>query len=450
MKAKPDLLMEKGLPAAVETEKLILGAMLNGQSTANVIGVMQASDFSLEKHRRIFDAMTHLEDNGAAIDRVTVANELRRRDQLESVDGVAYLSSLDEGMPEIVNLDAYVSIVRDKALLRSAVLEMQATIDECLLAADTTPEILERAERAMAVLGTETRSASFRNLKEVLDRAGGLTAIVNPDKANCVETPWPLLNRMLMGGGLMPGQMIVIGARPSMGKTAMACQIADFAASDGIGVAFFTLEMPDQAILLRMAAARAQVDSLKATQRRATDLERQALVRAFSDLTNLQSGRLWVDDTTGCTVPAMRRALRKLTARHDIGLVVVDYLQLVETCGGSGRNRYEQISEISRGMKRLAREFKVPLVVLAQLNRDVEKEARKPRLSDLRDSGSIEQDADIILMPSLRSGQDEQADTLAIELIIAKQRNGPRCIVPMTFLRRYAKFIEESKEARVA
>jgi replicative DNA helicase len=255
---------------------------------------------------------------------------------------------------------------------------------------------------------------------------------------------------MLMGGGFMPGQMNVIGARPSMGKTAMACQIADFAATAGVGVAFFTLEMPDQSILLRMAAARAQVDSLKVTQRRATEVERQALGQAFADLTDPQSCRLWIDDTTGCTVPAMRRALRKLTMQHNIGLVVIDYLQLVETCGGSGRNRYEQISEISRGVKRLARECNVPVAVLAQLNRESEKEARRPRLSDLRDSGSIEQDADIILMPSLRSGQDEQSDSLAIDLIIAKQRNGPRCIVPLTFLRRYAKFIEESKEAQVA
>jgi len=150
-------------------------------------------------------------------------------------------------------------------------------------------------------------------------------------------------------------------------------------------------------------------------------------------------GRFWVSAEVAET-----------SVRHSIGLVAIDYLQLVETCGGSGRNRYEQISEISRGTKRLAREFNVPVVVLAQLNRESEKEARKPRLSDLRDSGSIEQDADIILMPSVRNGQNEQCDTLAIDLIVAKQRNGPRCIVPLTFLRRLAKFIEGSKEAQVA
>jgi len=393
--------------------------------------------------------MTHLEEAGSAIDRVTVANELRRREQLESVDGITYLVSLDEGMPEVPNLDAYVSIVHDKSILRRTILGMQSIIDECLLAADPTHEILERAERALAAVGSELPAVSFRTLKEVLDRAGGLSAIVNPAKGNCVATPWSLLNRLLGAGGLMAGQMIVIGARPSMGKTAMACQIADLAAAEGVGVAFFTLEMPDQAILLRIAAARAEVDSLKVTQRRASDAERHALARAFADLTDVQS-RLWIDDTTGCTVPAMRRALRKLTARNNIGLVVIDYLQLVETCGRSGRNRYEQISEISRGIKRLAREFNIPVVVLAQLNRESEKEARKPRLSDLRDSGSIEQDADIILMPSLQSGQDPQADTWAIDLIIAKQRNGPRCTVPLVFLKRFAKFVEGSKAAQVA
>jgi replicative DNA helicase len=200
--------------------------------------------------------------------------------------------------------------------------------------------------------------------------------------------------------------------------------------------------MPDQAILLRMAAARAQVDGLKVTQGWAGTLEINALNEAFADLTDEENCRLWIDDPTGCTVPAMRAALRRLAARHPIGLVVIDYLQLVETSGGSERRRYEQVSEISRGVKRLAREFKVPVVVLAQLNREMEKDSRRPLLSDLRDSGSIEQDADIVLFPAKQRDQDEQGDAIAIDLIIAKQRNGPQGTVPLTFLKRYAKFIE--------
>ncbi len=170
--------------------------------------------------------------------------------------------------------------------------------------------------------------------------------------------------------------------------------------------------------------------------------EIHALNRAFNQLLDEVNGRLWIDDTTGCTVPAMRAALRRLTGRHSIGLVVIDYLQLLETIGAGSRNRYEQVTEISRGVKRLAREFEIPVVVLAQLNRESEKESRKPRPSDLRDSGGVEQDADVIIMPTLQEGQEDQADACGIDLLIVKQRNGPRCRVPLTFLRRYTKFME--------
>jgi replicative DNA helicase len=441
MKTADDRLFEKGLPAVPEAEKFVLGSVLIGHPIENITTALRAADFSLEKHRRIFGAMVHLESVGSPVDRLTVAQELMRRGQIESVDGHEYLVSLDEGIPQIANLDAYVSIIRDKSLLRQAIAAHYAGIEECLAAADPTPEILARAERTIAVLATETRSASFRTPMEVIDRAGGITSFVSADTRRGVETPWPLLNRMLVGRGFMPGQMVVIGARPSMGKTALACQIADVAATHGTGVAFFTLEMPDQAILLRMAAARAQVDALKISQGYASQHEILKLSEAFSDLADPGGCKLWIDDTTGCTVPAMRAALRRLTAKHPIGLVVIDYLQLVETSGGFER-RYEQVSEISRGIKRLAREFNVPVVVLAQLNREMEKDARKPRPSDLRDSGSIEQDADVILMPARQEGQDDQSDAFLIDLIIAKQRNGPLGRVPLKFLKRYAKFIE--------
>ncbi len=441
MKTGTDQLFKKSLPANTEAEKLVLGSVLVGHPIENITAALRPTDFSLEKHRRIFARMKDLFDRGEHIDRVTLANELTRQRQLESVDGLSYLISLDEGMPLLANIDAYVSIIRDKAVLRHAIAASQAAIEECLAAADPTPEILARAERTIAALATETRSASFRTPMEVITRAGGITALVSADTRRGVETPWPLLNRMLAGRGFLPGQMVVIGARPSMGKTALACQIADAAATHGTGVAFFTLEMPDQAILLRMAAARAQVDALKVSQGYASQHEILSLSEAFSDLADPGDCKLWIDDTTGCTVPAMRAALRRLAATHEIGLVVIDYLQLVETSGGSER-RYEQVSEISRGIKRLAREFNVPVVVLAQLNREMEKDVRKPRPSDLRDSGSIEQDADVILMPARCEGQDDQSDTLSIDLIIAKQRNGPLAKIPLKFLKRYTKFVE--------
>ena len=439
-----DLAFEKGLPSAPEAERYVLAAAMLGQPLANITAVLDPADFSIEKHRRIFAAMLQLEAEGMCVDRIALAYELRNRDQLESVDGLSYLASLDEGMPQIVNLDGYCSIVRDKAVLRRAIMVHQKAITECLAPTDPTPEILARAEASIAALSVQTRQASFRMPAEVVERAGGVEAFLNPDKRRGVETPWSLLNKMLVGGGFRPGLMIVIGARPSIGKTALACQISDYAATHGTGVGFFTLEMPADAILFRMAAARAQVDSLKVTQGRATKFELDALREAFADLTDESTCKLWIEDTTCCTVPAMRAALRRRTARHPIGLLVIDYLQLVETSGGSV-SRYEQVSAISRGIKRLAMEFSLPVVVLSQLNRESEKDGRKPRLSDLRDSGSIEQDADLVLLPTRREGQDEQSDVVGVEINIAKQRNGPLGRVPLEFLKRYTKFIESGQ-----
>jgi replicative DNA helicase len=435
-----DLAFEKGLPAAPDAERYVLGSVMTWHPLGNVAAVLDPGDFSLEKHRRIFAAMLQLEQEGMSVNRVTVAYELENRGQLESVDGLTYLASLDADMPEIVNLDDYVSIIRDKATLRKAIMAHQKSIQECLAATDSTPDILARAEAALAALSTETRTVSFRRPLEVIERAGGIHALIHPGHTLGIPTPWPVLNRFLTGGGFTAGQMIVIGARPSIGKTALACQIADHAASRGVAVAFFTLEMPDRQILSRIASARAEVDGLAVTQGRATPTQMRALEEAYTDLAD-DTFKLWIDDTTGCTVPAMRAALRRLTGRHPIGLVVIDYLQLVETASRAER-RYEQVSEISRGVKRMAREFNVPVVVLAQLNRESEKDARRPRLSDLRDSGSIEQDADICLFPSRESNQDEYADVIAMWLNIEKQRNGPLGRVSMDFYRRFAKFVE--------
>ncbi len=450
MKPVEDLLFEKGLPSDVAAEKLVLASCLNGrQALENVTVALRPQDFSLEANRRIFETMVHLDSAGSVVDRVTVVSELNRQGHLESVGGAAYVASLDEGMPALCNLDAYVSLVRDKSTQRRFCHTTQAALEECLSGGTPTNEILTKYETVVGALSAERTSASFKTPFEVITRAGGIDTFLHPDQRRGVPTPWPVLNSMLVGGGLMPGQMVVIGARPSMGKTALACQIADGAASSETGVAFFTLEMPDQAILMRMASARAQVDGLKVTRGYANPLERKTLAEAFTDLADEEKTRLWIDDSTGCTVPAMRAALRKLTAKHAIGLVVIDYLQLVETTGGAER-RYEQVSEISRGVKRIAREFNVPVVVLAQLNRESEKESRKPRPSDLRDSGSIEQDADVILMPHRQDGQDEHSDVLMVDLIVTKQRNGPLGRVPLKFLKRYAKFIEPETKSQVA
>lgn len=437
-----DLIFTRGLPSNTEAERFVLGMAMLGTPLDRLEAALASDDFSLEKHRRIYSAMQAVEAQGEPVDRVTVANELIKRGQLESVDGITYLVSLDEGMPEISNIDAYVNIIRDKAVMRKLIFAAQALIEKSLGGEQAPGELLEQAERAIAVLEASARSVSFRMPMEIVTRGGGIDAFVSPVKGRGIKTPWDRLNQTLASGGFTGGQMIVVGARPGQGKTAAACQIADHAATNGVGVAMFTLEMPDESILRRMAAARAQVDAMKVTQGWASEMDRHQLLEAYADITDPEATRMWIDDSTGITVPAMRGALRRLVARHSIGLVIIDYLQLVET-GSRNQRRYEQVSEISRGVKLMAREFNLPVIALAQISRETEKENRRPKLSDLRDSGSIEQDADVVIFPWMK-GDNATSDILDYEFIIAKQRNGPLASIPMTFLRRYAKFIEGS------
>lgn len=440
-----ELVMERGLPADTESERLILGAVQVGSDFGLVASTLEPKDFALEKHRRIFAGMKALYDRGDPIDRVTLARELMNRGQLESVDGLTYLVSLDDGMPQIANLDAYVQIVRDKATLRQAIFRCQQTIDDCLTQHQPTGEILARCERMISDLTGEVIPTGLLSLLSVVASGGGISSFVNPAKRiKGIETPWGRLNQSLEGGGLLPGQMVVVGGRPGAGKTALACNIATKAALEGHGTALFSLEMSDEAIMRRLLGAQAQVDQLRYSQGRGSAEDREAMESALGQLIE-EDCKLWI--AAKCyTLPAIRASLCKLVAKHTVSLVVIDYLQLVETSGGSEKRRWEQMSEISRQIKRLAEEFRVPVIALAQLNREMEKEQRPPRASDLRDSGSIEQDADMILMPFVLPDKDQAGgtagDTPFVDLIIAKQRNGHIGKIPLLFRKRFTRFDE--------
>lgn len=439
-------LLERPLPADTESERLILGALQIGSDFGLIAASLSERDFALEKHRRIFGRMKELYDRGEPIDRITLARELMDRGQLESVDGLAYLVSLDDGMPEIKHLDAYVQIVRDKATLREAILSCHRTIEECLTQQQPTGEILARCERMIADLAGETIPTGLMTVLDVVVSHGGPFGFIEPSRrVKGIETPWGRLNQSLEGGGLLPGQMVTIGGRPGSGKTALGCNIATKAALDGHGTALFSLEMSNDAIIRRLLGAHAQVDQMRYSQGRGTREDREAMETAFTQLLDGDACKLWI--ASKCyTLPAIRAAMCKLTGQHPIDLVVIDYLQLVETSGGSEKRRWEQMSEISRQIKRLAEEFRVPVIALAQLNREMEKEQRKPRVSDLRDSGSIEQDADLILMPYILPDKEqpngEPGDSPFVDLLIAKQRNGHIGKIPLLFHKRFTRFDE--------
>lgn len=438
--------LEIGLPADTESERLVLGSIAVGSDFGLVASALSETDFSLEKHRRIFARMRDLYDRGEPIDRVTLARELMDRGQLESVDGMTYLVSLDEGMPQIANIDAYVNIIREKSVQRRAIFTCQRAIDELVGHGAPTGEILARCERMISDLAGDTVPSGLLSVMETIAAHGGPNGFIEPSaRRKGIETPWGRLNQSLEGGGLLPGQMVVIGGRPGTGKTAIACNIALRAALDGHGTALFSLEMSDDAIIRRIAGAHARVDQMRYSQGRGSAEDRALLESAYGELLDPEICKLWI--ASRCyTVPSIRAALVKFVARNPISLVVIDYLQLIETSGGGEKRRVEQMSEISRQIKRLAEEFRVPVVALSQLNREMEREQRMPRASDLRESGSLEQDADLILMPYVLPERDQPGgaigDTPLVDLLIVKQRNGAVGRIPLVFRKRFTLYEE--------
>ena len=444
MAASPDIALERGLPVNLDAERFVLGAILMDDALyIQVAGSLESEDFSLEKHRRIFLRMGELYHRGERIDRVTVANELMKQNQLESVDGVSYLVSLDEGLPALANLDSYVRIVKDKAVLRRIIFTSQKLIDRCIIGEEEPDQILASAEETLLKLGESRAQDALVNPQRILEEFdGGINAFLDPSKRiKGLSTGFLKLDEMT--GGLHAGELVILAARPSMGKTALALNIAQHVASqpnEKQTVAVFSLEMSRESLLTRMICAGARVDQQKF---RAGYLNQDERRRLSKTATELVQAPLYIDDTSGTHMMDIHAKLRRLKAEHGLSLVVIDYLQLM-----SGRGRYEnrnqEISTISRGLKLLAKDLKVPMLVLSQLNRAPETRPgdHRPQLSDLRESGSIEQDADLvafIFREEVYKQEDERLKGLA-ELLVAKQRNGPTGKVNLVFLKEFTKF----------
>src|SRR5271163_1106986 len=443
MAASADIALEKGLPVNLDAERFVLGAILMDDALyIQVAGTLEADDFSLEKHRRIFQRMGELYGRSERIDRVTVANELMKQNQLESVDGVSYLVSLDEGLPALANLDSYVRIVKDKATLRRIIFTSQRLIDRCIIAEEEPDEILASAEESLLKLGDTRTQDALASPQRILDQfEGGINAFLDPSKRiKGLSTGFLKLDEMT--GGLHEGELVILAARPSMGKTALALNIAQHIATrpEKQTVAVFSLEMSRESLLTRMICAGARVDQQKFRAGYLNQDERRRLARTASDLVQAP---LFIDDTSGTHLMDIHAKLRRLKSEHGLSLVVVDYLQLMS---GRGRfeNRNQEISTISRGLKLLAKELKVPMLVLSQLNRAPETRPgdHRPQLSDLRESGSIEQDADLVAFIFREEVYKPEREDLRgmAELLVAKQRNGPTGKVNMVFLREFTKF----------
>jgi len=442
--ATQDLALERGLPANLDSERFVLGSiLLNDNAYIQVAGMLQPEDFSLEKHRRIFARMGELYERRERIDRVTIANELIRHNQLESVDGLSYLSILDEGLPSLANLESYIRIVKDKSMLRQIIFNSQSLIDRCILGEDDPSQIIAGAEEGLLRIGDARSKDALLTPREILrDYEGGINAFLDPSKRiTGISTGFKKLDEKT--GGLHEGDLVILAARPSMGKTALALNIAQHVATlpqQPKTVAVFSLEMSRESLLTRMICSRARVDQQKFRAGFLNSDERRQLQVA---LLELSEAPLFIDDSSSTNLMDVHAKLRRLQSEHGLGLVIIDYLQLMGSRGRS-ENRNQEVSALSRGLKLLAKELKVPMLVLSQLSRAPETRQgdHRPQLSDLRESGSIEQDADLvgfIFREEVYKHDDKNLEGKA-ELIISKQRNGPTGIVNLMFLKHCTRF----------
>ena len=450
--ATTDYSLERGLPVSMEAERSILGAILLDNSLYDQAAEnLTPDDFSLDAHRRVYSRMRDLQETGRPVDMITLVEELDRRKEVEAIGGVAYLSSLIDGVPDRPSIEHYVRIVRNKALLRGLINLAQNAIAEAIEHSDEAEEVLGRAEQAIFQLSENRIGQGFMNIPSIIKGSfGSLEELyARGQEITGLATHYTQLDKLT--SGLQPSDLIIIAARPSMGKTALAMNIAENAAVlDGKVVGVFSLEMSREALLMRMLASHAQVDSKDLRQGFLTKEDMRKLTRATEQLSH---SKLFIDDSPGISVSEMRAKARRLRQTEGLDLLIVDYLQLMSAVPIGGKrfeNRTQEVSAISRGLKALAKELKVPVVALSQLSRAPESRSgdHRPQLSDLRESGSIEQDADVvafIFREEVYKKDDPDLDGIA-ELIVAKQRNGPTDMIKMAFIKRYTRFENLAKE----
>jgi len=425
----------------------LLGAMmLDREVIGDVIPVIprdKADRFYRPDHRRIYGVLLDLYERSEPVDLVSVRDELRRVGLLEEVGGVDYITQLAESVPNYLHAEYYAKLVRDKAMLRDLISASAKINDIAYAHADDAREILDHAEQYLFEVTDERVGDQATTIRTQLEQIFEQMATRQGEHITGVATGFLELDELL--SGLQKGEMIVIAARPSMGKTAFGLSMAEhIAMNDGVPTAFFSMEMSKQAVAQRMLCSRAGVDSQKVRRNMVSDAEMGLLQQACGELAEMP---LYVDDTPGMSALELRAKARRLYMRHDVRVIFIDYLQLMHS-SGQAESRQVEVAEISRALKALARELDVPVVVMAQLNRNPEgRTDKKPILSDLRESGAIEQDADVVMLLHREEyyykikGEIPPDDVRGqAEVIVAKQRNGPTATVKVQFNENLARF----------
>jgi len=437
-----------GMPSSLHTEIAILGAMLlDAVAISDATAKLRDDDFSLDSHQRIYRVILELLATNHAVDFLTVQDALAKKRELEAIGGPAYLAYLTEGIPRNLNIESYVRIVKDKSLLRQL---MSIFSEGMAQASDQTEEatkVLNDVEARLADVADSAINRGFSGIGEIVASSFGSIDALYEQGREITGLATHYIDFDKMTSGLQPSELIIIAARPSMGKTAWAINIAqNCAVRDNKVVAIFSLEMSKESLLRRMLASEANVNSRLIQTGFIPRSDRDKLINA---LERLMTSKMFVDDTPGITLAEMRAKARRLMQQEGrLDLIVIDYLQLMTGSAGSSQkkfeNRTQEVSSVSRGLKALAKELRVPVVALSQLSRGSEQRTgdKKPLLSDLRESGSIEQDADVVAFIHREEYYNREDEDLKgkAEIIIAKQRNGPTGVVHMAYIADYTRF----------
>jgi len=443
--APGDPFFEKGLPSNVEAERSILGAILLDNTVCNqAIEFLKRDDFFLDSHRRIFDKMVALSERLSSIDMVTLSDELRRAAEFEQIGGATYIASLIDGVPRTDNIEHYARIVKKKSMLRKLITASNQIIARAFDEEDDADIIIDQAEQAIFQIAEDKVRQGFQYIGTVAQKRLEQIEQMADRPEMITGVPTGFVDFDHLTSGLQKQDLIIIASRPSMGKTALALNMSQYAARNGSVVGIFSLEMSAEQLASRLLCSEARVD---AHRLRTGFLNREEWARLGDALRRLCETKVYIDDTPGAGVLEMRAKARRLKAEHGLDLLVVDYLQLMS---GRGRieSRQQEVSQISRDLKTLAKELDIPVLALSQLSRAPEtRSEHKPQLSDLRESGAIEQDADVVCFIFREEVYNETDENRGrAELLIAKQRNGPTGKVELAFLNSFTRFESMMRE----
>lgn len=429
------------LPHNIQAEQTVLGCMIKEKtSIAQATEILRGEDFYREAHKIIFDAVLELYSKDIPVDMITLIEKLKSTEKLQAVGGITYITELSNSVASTINLNSYVKIVEDKSILRRLIRASADITEECYSKQEDVEDVLDKAEKRVFDIAQKRTSSDFEPISTVLER--GFDQIEkmfnNKGETTGIATGFPELDAKT--SGLQPGEMILIAARPSMGKTTFAINIAQYAAiRDGKSVVIFSLEMSKEQLAYKILCSEANVDMLKLRTGELEDDDWKKIAKASGPIAD---SKIYIDDTAGTSIMEMRSKCRRLKIEHGMDLIVIDYLQLMSGSRGSSESRQQEVSEISRSIKALAKEMHCPVVALSQLSRAPEQRSdHRPMLSDLRESGSIEQDADLVMFLYRDEYYNEETEDRNIaECIISKQRNGPVGTVKLAWLGQYSKF----------